>query len=173
MCLYKTLCSTRAVNRALGPKSHYHGRMNRRSFLASAPAALALAQTSTGKKLPIRKAMVYGNLPEKGPDGHTLSPRERFQMAKDAGFWCGLTIYPVTKVTPQRGVDILEQFGTDMICVNSASDWGESGPNMLVDTTIEFRRRGHSEDEAIKVFHDNPCRFFGQSGKWKVKPIGK
>ncbi len=60
--------------------------MNRRSFLAGAPAALALAQTSTGKRLPIRKAMVYGNLPEKGPDGHTLSPRERFQMAKDAGF---------------------------------------------------------------------------------------
>jgi L-ribulose-5-phosphate 3-epimerase len=60
--------------------------MNRRSFLASAPAALALAQTSVGQRLPIRKAMVYGNLPEKGPDGHTLTPRERFQMARDAGF---------------------------------------------------------------------------------------
>jgi uncharacterized protein len=93
------------------------------------------------------------------------------RMAKDAGFWAGLTIYPVTKVTPARGVDILEQFGTDMICVNSASDWGESGPHMLTDTLLEFRKRGHTEDEATKVFHDNPCRFFGQNPKWKRKPL--
>ena len=46
------------------------------------------------------------------------------RLAKDAGHWCGLTIYPVSKVTPQRGADILEQFGPKMIYVNSASDWG-------------------------------------------------
>ena len=33
----------------------------------------------------------------------------------------------------------------EMICVNSASDWGESSPSMLTDTCLEFRRRGHSE----------------------------
>ena len=33
------------------------------------------------------------------------------RMARDAGFWAGLTIYPVSKVTPARGVDILEQYG--------------------------------------------------------------
>ena len=26
--------------------------------------------------------------------------------------------------------------------------------------------------EAIEVFFNNPCRFFGQCPKWKVKPIG-
>ncbi len=65
-------------------------------------------------------------------------------MARDAGFWAGLTIYPQTKLTPQRGVDILEQFGPENICVNSASDWGESGPHTLIDTLLEYRRRGHS-----------------------------
>jgi predicted metal-dependent TIM-barrel fold hydrolase len=74
----------------------------------------------------------------------------------------------VTKVTPHRAVDILETFGPEMICVNSASDWGESGPHNLVDTCLEFRSRGHSEEEALRVFHDNPCRFFGQSPKWKA-----
>jgi predicted metal-dependent TIM-barrel fold hydrolase len=92
------------------------------------------------------------------------------RIARDNGFWAGLTVYPVTKVTPQRAVDILEQFGPEMICVNSASDWGESGPTNLTDTCLEYRRRGHSEAEAIGVFHDNPCRFFGQSPKWKWKP---
>ena len=83
----------------------------------------------------------------------------------------GLTIYPVTKVTPQRGADILETHGNDMICVNSASDWGESGPHMLTDTYLEYRRRGHSEADCLKVFFNNPCRFFGQCPKWKIRPL--
>ncbi len=58
-----------------------------------------------------------------------------------------------------------------MICVNSASDWGESSPSMLTDTALEYLRRGHSEREATNVFFNNPCRFFAQSGKWKIKPV--
>ena len=92
-------------------------------------------------------------------------------MARENGFWAGLTIYPVSKVTPQRAADMLEVFGTQMVCVNSASDWGESGPSNLTDTCLEFIRRGHSEQEATEVFYNNPCRFFGQSGKWKLGPI--
>jgi predicted metal-dependent TIM-barrel fold hydrolase len=93
------------------------------------------------------------------------------RLARDNGFWAGLTIYPVTKVTPQRGADILEQFGPDMICVNSASDWGESSPSMLTDTMLEYKRRGHDERACLEVFHNNPCRFFGQCAKWKIEPI--
>jgi uncharacterized protein len=93
------------------------------------------------------------------------------RLARDAGFWAGLTIYPISKVSPQRAVDILETFGRKMICVNSASDWGESNPAQLTDTYLEFRRRGYSETEATEIFYNNPCRFFGQSDKWKLKPI--
>ena len=96
---------------------------------------------------------------------HTL------RTARDNGFWAGMTIYPTTKVTAARGVDLLEQFGSHQICVNSASDWGESGPHCLTDTALEFRRRGHTEAEATEVFYNNPCRFFGQSPKWKLKPV--
>ena len=91
------------------------------------------------------------------------------RMARDAGFWAGLTVYPVTKVTPQRAVDILDAYGPSMICVNSASDWGESSPSMLVDTTLEFRRRGHDEEQLRAIFYVNPCRFFSQSGKWPLQ----
>jgi predicted metal-dependent TIM-barrel fold hydrolase len=93
------------------------------------------------------------------------------RLARDNGFWAGLTIYPVTKVTPQRGVDILEQFGPSMIMVNSAADWGESSPSMLTDTCLEYLRRGHSEGEALEIFYNNPCRFFGQCPKWKLAPV--
>jgi hypothetical protein len=94
------------------------------------------------------------------------------RMARDAGFWAGLTIYPVSKVTPQRAVDILEIYGPQMICVNSASDWGESSPSQLTDTYLEFRRRGHDEAAATEIFFNNPCHFFSQSPNWKLKPIG-
>jgi predicted metal-dependent TIM-barrel fold hydrolase len=96
---------------------------------------------------------------------HTL------RMARENGFWAGLTIYPVSKVTPQRAADIIETFGSQMLCVNSASDWGESGPTYLTDTCREFLSRGHTEQEATEIFYNNPCRFFGQTPKWKLKPI--
>lgn len=92
------------------------------------------------------------------------------RIAKEAGFWCGLTIYPVSKVTPQRAIDLLEMYGMDQIMVNSAADWGESSPSMLTDTYLEMKRRGHPDDALKKVFYNNPCAFFGQSPKWKLKP---
>jgi predicted metal-dependent TIM-barrel fold hydrolase len=94
------------------------------------------------------------------------------RMARDGGFWSGLTVYPVTKLTPQRAVDILETLGPQQICVNSASDWGESGPHTLVETVLEYRRRGHTQEQVTDVFYNNPCRFFRQSGKWKPPLIG-
>jgi predicted metal-dependent TIM-barrel fold hydrolase len=54
--------------------------------------------------------------------------------------------------------------------VNSAADWAESSPSMLHDTYLEYRRRGHSDAECTQVFYNNPCLFFGQNPKWKLKP---
>ena len=39
------------------------------------------------------------------------------------------------------------------------------------DRVEEYRRRGHSLQEAIEVFHNNPCRFLGQNPKFDIKPI--
>ena len=36
---------------------------------------------------------------------------------------------------------------------------------------MEFRRRKHSLQEAIEIFHNNPCRFLGQNPKFDIKPI--
>ena len=93
------------------------------------------------------------------------------ELAREAGFWAGLTIYPVSKVTPERGADLLQRYGPAMVCVNSASDWGPSRPSELTDTYLEYRRRGHTEAECLAIFHDNPCRFFGQTPKWPIRPV--
>ena len=38
-------------------------------------------------------------------------------MILDNGFWTGVTLYPVTKTSPGRAVDMIERYGT------SASAW--------------------------------------------------
>jgi predicted metal-dependent TIM-barrel fold hydrolase len=89
----------------------------------------------------------------------------------DAGYWAGMTLYPVTKCSPRRSVDILEKYSNERLLVNSSADWGPSDPFTLQESIVEFRRRGHSLQEAVEIYHNNPCRFLGQNPKWDIKPI--
>ena len=61
------------------------------------------------------------------------------RLALDNGFWCGMTLYPTTKCTPQRAVDILEMVGTERIMANSAGDWGKSDPLAVPELILEMR----------------------------------
>ncbi len=92
-------------------------------------------------------------------------------MVKDRGFWAGMTIYPISKATPQRAVDMIEVFGAERLCVNAAADWGVSDPLNTHRTMLEARRRGHTLATLLRVFHNNPARFFGQNERFKPKPI--
>jgi uncharacterized protein len=89
----------------------------------------------------------------------------------DAGYWVGFTLYPITKCSPKRAVDMLEHYGSQRILVNSSADWGPSDPFTLQECILEFRRRGHSLQEALEIFHNNPCRFLGQNPKFDIQPI--
>src|SRR4051794_17386308 len=86
--------------------------------------------------------------------------------ALDNGFWCGMTLYPTTKCTPERAVDIIEMVGTDRIMANSAGDWGKSDPLAVPLMIQEMKRRGHAEAIIRKVVYDNPLAFFRQSKRW-------
>lgn len=81
----------------------------------------------------------------------------------DAGFWAGMTLYPVTKCTPSRAADVIEKYGSERLCVNSAGDWGPSKPTAVPDFVMEMRRRGHSEALIRNVVYNNPHKFFSQS----------
>ncbi len=89
------------------------------------------------------------------------------RLALDGGFWCGMTLYPTSKCTPSRAVDILEMVGLDRIMANSAGDWGKSDPLAVPELILEMRRRGHPESAIKKVVHDNPLEFFRQSSRWQ------
>jgi predicted metal-dependent TIM-barrel fold hydrolase len=89
------------------------------------------------------------------------------RLALEAGFWCGMTLYPITKCTPQRAADIVEMVGTDRIMANSAGDWGKSNPLNVPEFIQEMKRRGHSENVIRKIVYDNPLTFFRQSRRWQ------
>jgi uncharacterized protein len=89
------------------------------------------------------------------------------RLALEGGFWCAMTLYPTTKCTPARAVDILEMVGTDRIMANSAGDWGKSDPLAVPELVLEMRRRGHAEETIRKVVYDNPLSFWRQCGRWQ------
>jgi len=78
-----------------------------------------------------------------------------------------MTLYPTTKCTPERAVDILEMVGTDRIMANSAGDWGKSNPLAVPEFIQEMKRRGHSAATIRKVVFENPLAFFRQSNRWQ------
>ncbi len=88
----------------------------------------------------------------------------------EAGFWAGLTLYPITKCTPQRAVDIVERYGPERLMVNSAADWGPSRPSVVPEFILEMRRRRHPESVIRQLVYDNPCAFFGQSRGFEFFP---
>ena len=63
------------------------------------------------------------------------------RTCSDEGFWAGMTLYPVTKCTPQRAADMIEMYGPERLMVNSAGDWGPSKPTAVPDFILEMRRR--------------------------------
>ena len=86
----------------------------------------------------------------------------------DAGYWVGMTLYPITKCSPKRAVDLLEMYGRERILINSSADWGPSDPFTLQECILDFRARGNSLQDAIEVFHNNPARFLGQCPKFDI-----
>ena len=92
------------------------------------------------------------------------------EMILEHGFWVGLTLYPQTKISPQRALDVIERYGPDRICVAGACDWGPSDPVAVPRFVMEMRRRKHSEDLIQQVVFDNPVRFLSQSPNFRVPP---
>jgi uncharacterized protein len=94
---------------------------------------------------------------------HTL------EMILDNGYWAGLTLYPKTKLSPERAADIIEIFGPERILVAGACDWGPSDPVAVPRFVLEMRRRRHPEEMIQKVVFENPVRFLSQSANFRIE----
>ena len=70
---------------------------------------------------------------------------ETVKEVLDRGFWAAFTLYPGTKMGNERMVEIVKQYGTERIIVDSAADWGKSDPlafpktaKLMAEQTIGF-----------------------------------
>ena len=84
------------------------------------------------------------------------------------GYWAGMTLYPESKVTHNRAIDMLEMFGDENVWLNSACDWGISDPLSVPKAALEMRRRGYDDEYIDKIVYKNPVKFMSQSGKFKL-----
>jgi len=108
------------------------------------------------------------------PAGRVLvdhAEEHTIEMILEHGYWAGLTLYPQTKVSAPRAVDMIEKYGPDRILVAGACDWGPSEPIAVPKFIAEMRRRKHSEDLIHRVVFQNPVQFLSQSPKFKA-PAG-
>lgn len=90
------------------------------------------------------------------------------QMVLEAGFWAGMTLYPETKCTAARAVDIIERFGPERLWMNSACDWGASVPLAVPYAALELRRRGFGAQEIDQLIYGNPMSFLRQCPKFLI-----
>ncbi|MCK9902972.1 hydrolase TatD [Parafrankia colletiae] len=89
-------------------------------------------------------------------------------LVADSGCWMGFSIYPDTKMDPDRMVAILREYGTRSVLVNSAADWGRSDPLRTHRTGRAMLAAGFTDDDVDTVLWRNPVAFFAQSGRLDV-----
>lgn len=90
------------------------------------------------------------------------------KVVLDAGFWAGMTLYPESKCTSARAVDMLDTYGKDRIWMNSACDWGVSVPLAVPRTAFEMKRRGYTAEQIDRVIYQNPLKFLSQNPRFKI-----
>jgi len=86
-------------------------------------------------------------------------------LVMETDCWRGHSIYPNTKMSEQRMVALLKEYGLEKMVVNSAADWGCSDPLKVPKTGAAMRQAGYSDAEITQVLFDNPIDFFAQSGR--------
>jgi len=92
---------------------------------------------------------------------------ETVREVLDRGFWAAFTIYPKTKMGNKRMVEIVRQYGSQRIIIDSSADWGVSDPLAVPKTAHLMLERGISERDIHLTCYQNSLDAYGQSGQMK------
>ena len=90
------------------------------------------------------------------------------ELALDAGMWAGMTLYPESKCSPPRAIDMFELYGSERLWMNSACDWGISDPLAVPRTALEMQKRGHGASLIEKLIFENPRQFLSQNPRFRL-----
>jgi uncharacterized protein len=87
-------------------------------------------------------------------------------LTRKSGVWAGLTVYPYSKLNPERVGDILKKWGIERTWINSSADWGVSDPTSLAKVATHLKATGFGQAQIEKLLFENPLAFYRQSGKF-------
>lgn len=91
---------------------------------------------------------------------------ETVKETLDRGFWAAFTIYPKTKMGNERMVEVVRQYGSERIIVDSSADWGVSDPLAVPKTARLMLERGISEADVHATCYANAVAAYSQSGQF-------
>lgn len=88
-------------------------------------------------------------------------------QAMQTGCYVGLTVYPISKLTPGRVDALIRQYGAERVIVSGSADWGVSDPLSLVKVVNHLQEHGHSEETIHRLVFANAMEFYSLSPRWQ------
>lgn len=96
---------------------------------------------------------------------------ETIEKTLELGMWAGLSVYPVTKLSPERAMRLIKKYGQERIMIHSAADWGISDPLSVPLVAREMRKSGEfTINDIEKVTFYNAYEYYKQSNRFNWKP---
>jgi uncharacterized protein len=96
---------------------------------------------------------------------------ETIEKTLELGIWAGLSVYPFTKLSPERAIKIIKKYGTERIMIHSAADWGISDPLSVPLVAREMRKSGEfTINDIERVTFYNAYEYYKQSNRFNWKP---
>ena len=92
---------------------------------------------------------------------------ETIALCYETGCYCGMTVYPISKLTPERVSQIIREHGSERMIVNGSADWGLSDPLSLIKVAGFMKEDGHTEETVATLVFNNAMKFYSGSEHWK------
>ena len=92
---------------------------------------------------------------------------ETLPVTRKTGCFTGMTVYPISKLTPKRVSRIIRNLGTEKMIVNGSADWGISDPLSLLKVVEFMDKDGHSQKSIQDIVFNNAMAFYSHSPRWK------
>jgi len=90
---------------------------------------------------------------------------ETVREVLDRGFWAAFTLYPQTKMGNERMVEIVRQYGSHHVFIDSSADWGKSDPLAVPKTARLMLERGIPRSDVEAICYRNAIAAYAQGGQ--------
>lgn len=94
---------------------------------------------------------------------------DTMDLTRRTDVWAGMTVYPYSKLNPERVVGLLRRWGLERALVNSSADWGVSDPCSLPKVAAFMKQEGFDNAAVETLLFRNPMAFYGQCERFRPR----